>query len=115
VAEKSTRDFQDPKDKKEYLAAHRRGGATRQIPDGAAKLLTTILGGIADTRKTLRSGEQDPSLLNDFTTREKITHLDHERIPELIVHGRASIGQNIEAAKQHRLWRKQARLSDTDL
>jgi catalase len=114
VAEKSTRDFQDPKDTKGYLAARRRRGAIHQIPDSAAKLLTIILGGIADTRNTLRSGEKDPSLLNDFTTREKITHLDHERVPELIVHGRASIGQYIEAAKHQRVWAREKRLSESD-
>jgi catalase len=112
VAEKSTRDFQDPKDTKGYLAARRRRGAIH--PDSAAKLLTIILGGIADTRNTLRSGEKVPSLLNDFTNRKKITHLDHERVPELIVHDRASIGQYIEAAKHQRVWARAARLSESD-
>lgn len=114
MAEKSTRDFQDPKDTKGYLAARRRRGAIHQIPDSAAKLLTIILGGIADTRNTLRSGEKVPPLLNDFTTREKITHLDHERVPELIVHGRASIGQYVEAAKHQRVWAREARFSESD-
>jgi Catalase len=91
VAEKSTRDFQDPKDTKKYLAA-RRGGTMHQIPDGAQGLLP---GGIvADTRNTLRSGEQGLSLLEGFTSRVHITHLNHQRISELIVHvARASIGQ----------------------
>jgi catalase len=31
-----------------------------------------------------------PSLLEDFILREKITHFDHERIPERIVHARGS-------------------------
>ena len=114
MAEKSTRDFQEPKDTKGYLAARRGRGAIHQIPDSAAKLLTIILGGIADNRNTLRSGEKVPSLLNDFTTREKITHLDHERVPELIVHGRASIGQYIEAAKHQRVWARETRLSESD-
>jgi hypothetical protein len=58
VAEESTRDFQDPKDTKKYLAA-RRGGTMHQISEGAQGLLTTIPGGIVpDTRNTLRSGEQ---------------------------------------------------------
>jgi catalase len=110
VAEKLIRDFQEPKDTKGYLAARRRRGAIHPIHDSAAKSLTTI----ADTRNTLRSGEKDPSLLNDFTTREKIIPLDHERIPELIVHGRASIGQYIEAAKQQRVWAREARLSESE-
>jgi catalase len=95
---------------KEYLAARRWGGTTRQIPDRSAKLVT-IVGGIANTRNTLSSGEQDSSLVNDFTTREKITHFDHETIPELIVHGRASISQYIGAAKQQRVRDREALLS----
>jgi hypothetical protein len=94
VAEKSTRDFQDPKDTKKYLAA-RRGGTIHQIPDGAQGLLTTIPGDIvADTRDTLRSGVQDLSLLEGFTPRVHITHLDPQPISELIVQvARASIGR----------------------
>jgi catalase len=78
-----------------------------QIPDGAQGLLTTIPGGIvADTRNTLRSEEQGLSLLEGFTSRVHITHLNHQRISELIVHvARASIGQApIVAAKQRRSW-----------
>ena len=29
-----------------------------------------------------------PTLLEDFALREKITHFDHERIPERVVHAR---------------------------
>ncbi|HEV7923056.1 MAG TPA: catalase [Thermoanaerobaculia bacterium] len=45
---------------------------------------------IEDTQNTLRAGERGPSLLEDFHFREKITHFDHERIPERIVHARGS-------------------------
>ena len=38
----------------------------------------------------LKSGVRGPSLLEDFHFREKITHFDHERIPERIVHARGS-------------------------
>ena len=31
-----------------------------------------------------------PSLLEDFHLREKITHFDHERIPERVVHARGA-------------------------
>ena len=45
---------------------------------------------IADNQNTLKAGGRGPSLLEDFIMREKITHFDHERIPERIVHARGS-------------------------
>jgi Catalase len=115
VTEKSTRDFQDPKNTKKHLAACGES-AMRQIPDGAQGLLTTIPDGIvADTRNTLRSAEQGPSLLEDFTSCGQITYSNHERIPELIVNARASFGQYVEAAKQQRVWDREVRLSEGDV
>ncbi|VVO14921.1 catalase HPII [Pseudomonas fluorescens] len=43
---------------------------------------------VVDNKNTLRVGARGPSLLEDFIMREKITHFDHERIPERIVHAR---------------------------
>ena len=45
---------------------------------------------IADNQNSLRAGTRGPSLLEDFIMREKITHFDHERIPERIVHARGT-------------------------
>lgn len=45
---------------------------------------------IANDQSSLRSGGRGPTLLEDFILREKITHFDHERIPERIVHARGS-------------------------
>jgi len=45
---------------------------------------------IADNQNSLKSGARGPTLLEDFILREKITHFDHERIPERIVHARGS-------------------------
>ncbi|XTZ36788.1 catalase HPII [Salmonella enterica] len=45
---------------------------------------------IADDQNSLRAGKRGPTLLEDFILREKITHFDHERIPERIVHARGS-------------------------
>ncbi|WP_106400321.1 catalase [Actinocorallia populi] len=45
---------------------------------------------VDDTDNTLRPGERGPSLLQDFHFREKITHFDHERIPERVVHARGA-------------------------
>ncbi|CAN5565416.1 catalase HPII [soil metagenome] len=45
---------------------------------------------INNDQDTLRAGERGPALLEDFHLREKITHFDHERIPERVVHARGS-------------------------
>jgi catalase len=45
---------------------------------------------ISDNQNTLKAGPRGPSLLEDFIMREKITHFDHERIPERIVHARGA-------------------------
>lgn len=59
--------------------------------DGTNKFLATNQGvKINDDNNSLKSGERGPSLLEDFILREKITHFDHERIPERIVHARGS-------------------------
>ncbi len=67
------------------------GGATHQTARSAEQSLTTNQGtAVSDNQNTLKSGERGPSLLEDFHFREKITHFDHERIPERIVHARGS-------------------------
>ena len=45
---------------------------------------------VADNQNSLKAGLRGPALLEDFILREKITHFDHERIPERIVHARGS-------------------------
>ena len=45
---------------------------------------------VADNQSSLKLGLRGPALLEDFVLREKITHFDHERIPERIVHARGS-------------------------
>ena len=45
---------------------------------------------IGDNQSSLKAGLRGPTLLEDFILREKITHFDHERIPERIVHARGS-------------------------
>lgn len=57
--------------------------------DGTDQYLTTDQGlRINDNQNSLKSGERGSTLLEDFILREKITHFDHERIPERIVHAR---------------------------
>nr|MBA3340171.1 catalase [Geodermatophilaceae bacterium] len=59
--------------------------------DGTGQALTTNQGvAIGDNQNSLKAGLRGPTLLEDFILREKITHFDHERIPERIVHARGS-------------------------
>ncbi|HUG12000.1 MAG TPA: catalase [Opitutaceae bacterium] len=58
--------------------------------DGANSLTTNHGLAISDNQNSLKAGERGPTLLEDFVLREKITHFDHERIPERIVHARGS-------------------------
>ena len=59
--------------------------------DATEEYLTTNQGlRINDDQNSLKAGERGPSLLEDFHLREKMTHFDHERIPERIVHARGS-------------------------
>ncbi|HEY8398880.1 MAG TPA: catalase [Flavihumibacter sp.] len=54
-------------------------------------LMTTNHGTkINDDQNSLKSGPRGATLMEDFIMREKITHFDHERIPERIVHARGS-------------------------
>ena len=45
---------------------------------------------IPDNHNSLKAGARGPTLMEDFILREKITHFDHERIPERVVHARGS-------------------------
>jgi catalase len=59
--------------------------------DATDRVLTTNQGvPVGDNQNSLKAGLRGPTLLEDFILREKITHFDHERIPERIVHARGS-------------------------
>ena len=45
---------------------------------------------VSDNQNSLKANARGPVLLEDFILREKITHFDHERIPERIVHARGT-------------------------
>jgi catalase len=67
------------------------GGELHQVAEEGHPPLTTNQGVIiSDDQNSLRSQPRGPTLLEDFVLREKITHFDHERIPERIVHARGS-------------------------
>lgn len=66
-------------------------GELHQIAEGEHPALTTNQGvPLSDNQNSLRANPHGPTLLEDFILREKITHFDHERIPERIVHARAT-------------------------
>jgi len=79
--------------------------------NGAAQLLTTNQGlKINDNNNSLKAGERGPTLLEDFILREKITHFDHERIPEMIEAGVITDGNAhkfIECIARHRFWNRE--------
>jgi catalase len=66
-------------------------GELHQTAGGEHPALTTNQGvPLSDNQNSLRANPRGPTLLEDFILREKITHFDHERIPERIVHARAT-------------------------
>jgi len=67
------------------------GSLDRVRVDSGGRALTTNQGvAVADNQNSLKAGLRGPALLEDFILREKITHFDHERIPERVVHARGS-------------------------
>ncbi|WP_229209888.1 catalase [Duganella sp. Root1480D1] len=67
------------------------GPLDRVRTDAGGRPLTTNQGvPVSDNQNTLKAGLRGPALLEDFILREKITHFDHERIPERVVHARGS-------------------------
>jgi catalase len=67
------------------------GSLNRVRADSAAQVLTTNQGvAVSDDQNSLKAGLRGPALLKDFILREKLTHFDHERIPERVVHARGS-------------------------
>lgn len=69
--------------KQKDLAVNKGGGYSKRMTSNQGLRVN-------DDSNTLKAGERGPSLLEDFIMREKITHFDHERIPERIVHARGS-------------------------
>ena len=69
--------------KQQALEPFREDGTASSSPPTRASGSTT-------TRTRSRPASAGPSLLEDFILREKITHFDHERIPERVVHARGA-------------------------
>jgi catalase len=82
------KDTKTPADSETLVAP---GGELHQQANGLETQLTTNQGvPVGDNQNSLKAGARGPVLLQDFILREKITHFDHERIPERVVHARGS-------------------------
>ncbi len=72
------------------------GGELHHTAGASHPPLTTNQGiPVPDNQNSLKAGARGPTLLEDFILREKITHFDHERIPERIVHARGSAAHGV--------------------
>ncbi|KAH6888674.1 catalase-like domain-containing protein [Thelonectria olida] len=77
-----------------HLAARHYGGSREHVTeyevDDSEGFLSSDVGGPMGDQESLRAGERGPTLLEDFIFRQKITHFDHERVPERVVHARGA-------------------------
>ncbi|MEV8565472.1 catalase [Streptomyces sp. NPDC051322] len=71
-------------------------GADQKAMAQSGPYLTTAQGArLYDSDHSLKAGERGPILLQDHHLREKITHFDHERIPERVVHARGAAAHGV--------------------
>ncbi|MEJ6979382.1 catalase [Pedobacter sp. P351] len=79
-------------DKPHEVVSNEKNSQLEQFKEDASgsKMTTNTGTKINDDQNSLKAGDRGPSLLEDFILREKITHFDHERIPERVVHARGS-------------------------
>ncbi len=93
MASRSKKPTPAPRSRTGQKDAPRRGtgGEPQHQAGGSHPTMTTAQGiPVPDNQNSLRASPRGPGLLEDFILREKITHFDHERIPERIVHARGS-------------------------
>lgn len=109
MATKKTTSSKTGNQKSEQLNAH-----TEQ---GEGHLLTSNQGmPVNDDQNSLKAGNRGGTLLEDFILREKITHFDHERIPERIVHARGAAAHGyFQVYKSMSKYTKAAFLQDPSL
>ena len=96
----SPREPQQPKPDQQGPENRTPTGAETDTPASAVaqqgEFLTTAQGArLRDTDHSLKAGERGPVLLQDHHLREKITHFDHERIPERVVHARGAAAHGV--------------------
>ena len=86
----------DPVNKNTTTNSKKIDDLQQNMEDATGQFLTTNQGlKVNDDQNSLKAGERGPSLLEDFILREKITHFDHERIPERVVHARGSAAHGV--------------------
>ncbi|MGW2272884.1 catalase [Streptomyces yangpuensis] len=71
------------------------GAEQASVAQGGAYLTTAQGTRLPDSDHSLRAGARGPVLLQDHHLREKITHFDHERIPERVVHARGAAAHGV--------------------
>ncbi|MER5567132.1 catalase [Streptomyces goshikiensis] len=71
------------------------GAAQAAVAQGGAYLTTAQGARLYESDHSLKAGARGPVLLQDHHLREKITHFDHERIPERVVHARGAAAHGI--------------------
>ena len=98
------------------VADHKAAQLNQYTIDNDQEALTTNQGlKINDNQNSLKDGERGATLLEDFILREKITHFDHERIPERIVHARGSAAHGyFQLYKNLSKYTKAGFLNDTE-
>jgi len=78
------------------------GAETGTAPETVAQqgsFLTTAHGArLRDSDHSLKAGARGPTLLQDHHLREKVSHFDHERIPERVVHARGAAAHGVFVA-----------------
>jgi catalase len=94
------RDPLPPKDEQGAPDTRTPTGAATGVPATAkgqqGAFLTTSQGArLRDTDHSLKAGPRGPILMQDHHFREKITHFDHERIPERVVHARGTAAHGV--------------------
>ncbi|WP_030236611.1 catalase [Streptomyces sp. NRRL S-350] len=78
------------------VSATGRGGGAADVRSQSGGYLTTAQGTrVSDSDHSLKAGPRGPVLLQDHHLREKITHFDHERIPERVVHARGAAAHGV--------------------
>jgi catalase len=89
---------------------NKRADLQKDAEDSGGEFLTTNQGvRVNDNQNSLKVGDRGPTLLEDFILREKITHFDHERIPERVVHARGSAAHG-----QFQVYESMAELTKAD-
>ncbi|MFJ5073683.1 catalase [Streptomyces sp. NPDC088553] len=71
------------------------GAPQAAVAQGGAYLTTAQGARLPDSDHSLKAGPRGPVLLQDHHLREKITHFDHERIPERVVHARGAAAHGV--------------------